>query len=131
LWEEAWCMQTTEERTAALHASSEEKYLSWFRDRHWRVSTEITGDRTKDGHKIFYFKGFFQVEGPGVFQTPLRHKGRKGYLIQETGADGKDLPGTKPVPFGRTVLERASGQFGHITGLPKRDPRRRAGKWTA
>jgi len=123
--------QTAEERTAALHASAEEKYAAWFSGRHWRVCEEITGNRTIEGKKVSYYRGFFRVEPPGVFQTPLGHKGRKGYLIREIDAQGKDLPGTEPVPFGRMVLERAAEDFSAVTGLPPRDPRRRAGTWTA
>jgi hypothetical protein len=117
-------------RLQTLADSRESKFRHWFENRRWRVCHEITGTWTKDGHRISYFRGFFQMDPPGTFQTPLGHRGRKGYLIQETEPDGTDCQ-TEPVAFGRQALERAQERFGLITGLPPRDPRRRAAKWSA
>ena len=86
---------------AALRHSREQKLLSWFSGRHWRVCAEITGNREKDGFRISYFRGYFQVTAPAVFQTP----------------------------FGRIALERASESFRTVTGLPERDPRRHGAAW--
>ena len=116
-------------RAEYLRSSSRQKFEQWFKDRHWRVCTEMTGNRVKDGYIVIYYKGFFQVTPPGTFQTPLGHRGRSGYLIQETDAGGTDLPGTEPVPFGRAALLHAIEEFGLVKDLPKRDPRRRAGTW--
>lgn len=118
--------------TAGLRYSREDRQQAWFGDgRHWRVCGEITGNRIKDGFKVFYFRGFFQVAPPGVFQTPFGYKGRSGYLIQETDAEGKDLPGTAPQTFGRMALARANNIHHSVTGLPERDPRRHDARWIA
>jgi hypothetical protein len=121
--------QDAASRTAALKASKTAKDQEWFQGRHWRVCAEISGRRELGGHRIDYHQGFFQVTGPAVFQTPFGHKGRSGYLIQETDAAGTDLPGTVPQAFGRGALRGAIERFGAVSGLPKRDPRRSGAEW--
>jgi hypothetical protein len=117
-------------RLATLASSREEKFDHWFAGRCWRVCTEITGPRVLDGHRIDYYRGYFLMEPPGTFQTPLGHRGRQGYLIQEISMeDGTDCP-TDPVAFGRQALEKAIERYGLITGLPRRDPRRRGTVWS-
>lgn len=115
-------------RTENLHRSSQEKFDAWFKNRRWRVCAEITGTKTMDGHRVYYFQGFFQVRPPAGFVTPLGRMGRSGYLITEVDDQGSDLPGLA-VPFGRIVLEKAIEQHHMITGLPARDPRRRGASW--
>ncbi len=112
-----------------LRRAREEKFAGWFRGRYWRVCHEITGNREKDGFVVSYFRGHFQVKAPAVFQTPLGHKGRSGYLIQEINSAGSDLPGTQPHPFGRKALEHAISLYHSVTGLPERDPRRHGVSW--
>lgn len=109
-------------RGEALRQRREARFDSWFRDRRWRVCTEITGDRVSDTGIVRYSGGFFRMDPPGIFQTPLGHKGRAGYLIQEVDPDGgdRDVP---PVPFGRRTLEHAIEKYGAVSGLPAKDPK--------
>lgn len=110
-----------------LQRSRDAKFDLWFRDRHWRVMTEESGDRTWDGEDadgnqvtlvVHYDSGHFVIDQPGVFQTPLGHKGRAGFIIRETDAEGADLPGNITAAFGRAALERAIERYGAVTGLP-------------
>lgn len=90
----------------------------WFENRRWRVETELNGTVTIGGVKFTYDKGAFEVEPPGVFVTPLGHRGRHGYVIIEVDADGRDIPGTGTA-FGDATLRRASKAYGTVTGLPE------------
>jgi hypothetical protein len=116
-------------RAETLARSRAEKFDSWFATRRWRVCAEVSGLRERDGHKVLYHRGFFKIEPPGVFQTPLGHKGRTGYLVQEVDGEGHDKEGTSPVAFGRRTLEHAINSYAAVTGLPEKDPKRAAGKW--
>ncbi len=116
-------------RTENLRRSSQENFDAWFKSRHWRVCSEVTGTKTMDGYRVYYFQGFFQVRPPAGFVTPLGRKGRSGYLIAEVDDQGKDLSGDLVYPFGRIVLEKAIGQYQSVSGLPGRDPRRQGASW--
>lgn len=115
-------------RSSTLKESRQQKFDQWFKDRKWRVAAEISGTREQDGNTFRYHKGYFQIDRPGVFQTPLGHKGRAGYMLHEVDADGSDIPDSLAA-FGRIALESAIKAYGSVTGLPDRDPRRRGGAW--
>lgn len=101
----------------ALVSSFEDRLAPWFKDRRWRVRTELDGSVTLGGVKITYAKGAFEIAQPGVYVTPLGSSGRKGYVIVETDGDGHDIPGTGTA-LGEAALRRAQEAFGTITGLP-------------
>lgn len=80
-----------------------------FKGRTWRVLTEATGTVTTDpvaGTRVIFRRGHFEIEGPGVFQSPLSaNKGKRGVLLQET-RDGEDVAGSR-IPVGEKILPRA------------------------
>jgi hypothetical protein len=111
------------QRGDSLRRAREEKRDSFFKGRHWRVRTEVTERRESDGTVIVYDKGEFWVQPPEVFQTPLGHRGRHGFLLRETGADGKDLAPANDVAFGFVTLKTASDLYGSVRDLPE-EPRK-------
>jgi hypothetical protein len=106
------------EEASPVSASIEARLAPWFEKRRWRVMAEKTGTVTIAGVKYAYDRGAFEISPPGVFVTPLGHRGRKGILIIETGEDGADIPGSE-VAFGETALRRAQRAHGTISGLPE------------
>jgi hypothetical protein len=98
----------------------DDRLASWFRDRRWRVMTELNGGVTMAGTTVTYARGAFEIAPPGVYVTPLGSRGRRGYVIIETDGDGNDIPGTGTA-FGEAALRRASAAWGTITGLPAAD----------
>jgi hypothetical protein len=98
----------------------DDRLAAWFKDRRWRVMTELSGGVTMQGAKVTYARGAFEIAQPGVFVTPLGNRGRHGYVIIETGEDGADVPGSARV-FGEAALRRAQQAHGTITGLPEED----------
>lgn len=117
-------------KVARLAQTRDKQITDWFEGRHWRVCREITGNRELAGHRVGFFRGYFTITPPAVFQTPQGRRGRAGYLMQETDMFGRDLPGTDPLPFGRQALETANRRFpGAVTSLPKTDPRRKGVSW--
>lgn len=101
-------------------SSFEDRLAHWFKDRRWRVRTELDGTVTLGGVKITYDKGVFEIDPPGCYVTPLGSRGRHGYVIIETGADGRDIPGSGTA-FGGAALFRAQRAYGTITGLPEEE----------
>lgn len=114
-------MAESKDRATILREAREAKFDAWFKGRHWRVCSEISGERTGEGGaKITYDRGWFTIAPPHTFKTPLGHRGRAGILIQEVDAEGHDLPGTTPASFGEQVLKRAAKVYGSVTGLDSR-----------
>ena len=72
--------------------SFSERFAAWFEGRRWRVMTELSGIVAAGGIRVAYDRGAFEIAQPGVYVTPLGNRGRRGYLVVETGADGRDLP---------------------------------------
>lgn len=108
-------------RSGALRRSREQKMKQWFGARHWRVATEVSSE-TDD---VVIAAGEFWTKGGKVFQTPLGHKGRHGYIMQEV-RDGVDVPGSR-VTFGWVTLAKAAEMFpGSIVELPPRPYGRRS-----
>jgi hypothetical protein len=104
---------------STIQETRDRKFAEWFANRRWRVMSEVSGERTTEaGVTIKYDGGHFVVDKPGVFQTPLGHRGREGFIVREVGADGSDLPDGQTVPFGLSVLQRAAAQFQAVDGLP-------------
>lgn len=103
-------------------SSFEEKLDSWFGHRHWRVLTELTGAVTAGGVQITYDQGAFEVALPGAYVTPFGSRGRRGYVIAETGEDGRDAADSRAgsrAAFGEAVLRRAQRVYGTVSGLPE------------
>lgn len=82
-----------------------------FKNRKWRVLKEADGRvlcRAPEGDTPAYavFKaGHFELEGNGVFQSPLSfNKGKSGVLLQEV-RDGADVP-FSVIPVGRKIFPR-------------------------
>lgn len=95
----------------------------WFEKRRWRVMAEKTGTITIAGVRYTYNSGEFVIDPPGVFVTPLGHRGRRGYLIIEIGEYHLDIPGSEQA-FGEATLRRANEAFGSdgdlpVSGLPE------------
>jgi hypothetical protein len=115
-------------KKAQQQMAQRDKFEQWFSGRHWRVASEVSGERAGEAAglppdcEVRYQDGFFAVRPPHVFRTPLGHSGRQGYLITETDADGNDLPGAIRAAFGRTTLTRAVREYGAVSGLPAKDP---------
>jgi hypothetical protein len=108
-------------RGDALRQRREARFDEWFKDRRWRVCAEMNGEREANGSTVHYRGGFFRIDPPAVFQTPLGHKGRSGYLVQEVDKEGRDIPDSRH-PFGRRTLEHAVSAYQSVTGLPAKDP---------
>lgn len=69
-----------------------------FGSRKWRVAREVTGvvswPSPGDPINVYFKAGHFEIEGPGVFQSPLSsNKGKRGVLLREV-ADSQDVPGS-------------------------------------
>jgi hypothetical protein len=89
-------------------------YDDTFKNRHWRVCTEVNGElESEGGNKVTYVNGRFTVDPPAGFSV--------GYLIQETDEGGADLPDSKRMAVGLDSLRRAAEEYGSITGLPSED----------
>ncbi len=112
----------------ALQAAREEKLAEWFRGRHWRVLTEIDGDRVwppgagagdPEAIIIRFSRGSFVIDRPGCYASPLGHKGRQGVLVRETDEAGSDLPSGTVTQFGLGTLRSAVRDYGaNIRDLP-------------
>ncbi len=101
--------------------SFSERFASWFEGRRWRVMSELSGTVSAGPSgiiRVVYDKGAFEIAPPGVYATPLGNRGRRGYLVIETGADGRDLPVCAEA-FGEATLRRAQRDYGLVTGLPE------------
>jgi len=98
--------------------SFSERFASWFEGRRWRVMTELSGTVAVGGIQVAYDRGAFEIDSPGIFITPLGNRGRRGYLVAETGPDGCDLP-VHAEAFGEATLRRAQRDYGLVTGLPE------------
>jgi hypothetical protein len=109
-----------------LARAREERFRAWFEGRWWTVRTDATGEREVDGVKITYDKGHFVIDPPGVFQTPLGHRGRKGYVLAETDPVGNVLPGKPAAAFGHQTLTRANDKYACVADLPDKEPQRSA-----
>lgn len=109
---------TSAARIENMKRAREAQFASWFETRHWRVAEETSGLRTRDGITILYDRGEFWVQHPGVFKTPLGHRGKRGFLVKETDADGKDLDPPSVQAFGHLTLKTASERYQTIHGLP-------------
>lgn len=104
----------------ALAEAREAKLVEWFgNDRRWRITEEMTGERTAEGVRIVYQAGHFTIDPPGKFTTPLGASGRSGYVLSEVGPDGSDT-GVQAA-FGATALRKAQERFGCIINLPGDD----------
>jgi hypothetical protein len=94
------------------------KMDEWFQARWWRV-VDANGTAhllQEDGDlvKAEFIHGHFTIESPGAFKSPLSgNPGRKGVLLQEVDAEGKDIPGSR-YPFGEPAVEKARGHYGAI-----------------
>jgi hypothetical protein len=98
----------------------DDRLAPWFKDRSWRVMSELNGGVSMQGAHVTYDKGAFEIAPPGVYVTPLGSRGRRGYVIIEIGADSQDIPGSARV-FGGAALRRANAAYGTISGLPEED----------
>jgi hypothetical protein len=78
----------------------------YFAGRTWRIAAEETGE-VKDGPAtVRFLQGTFTIEG-GKFSAPgSSARGSKGVLLQETGSDGKDIPGSR-IAIGLVTLRQA------------------------
>jgi hypothetical protein len=114
---------TTNARIENMKRAREKQFAEWFETRHWRVAEETNGLRTREGITILYDHGEFWVQHPGVFKTPLGHRGKRGFLVKETDADGKDLDPASVQAFGHLTLKTAGEKYGTIHGLPA-EPRK-------
>jgi hypothetical protein len=115
-------------RSESLRTARAAELASWFRDRRWRVMTEVSGTATLPESEctITYDHGEFWIGNPYLFRTPLGHNGRHGFLLREldpqTGADTSQI---SMASFGHDVLVKAQERFGAITGelpAPRRHP---------
>jgi hypothetical protein len=97
-----------------------DRFVAWFEGRCWRVMHEVTGTVIMGGVQIAYANGEFEIAPPGAYVTPLGNRGRRGYLVIETDADGCDLP-VHAEAFGGATLRRASLTYGLVAGLPEED----------
>lgn len=110
-------------RSEALRRSRELKMSQWFGARRWRVATDVSSENDD----VVIVQGEFWTKGGKVFQTPLGHKGRHGYILQEVTQDGVDIPNSR-VTFGWVTLNTASEMFpGSVIDLPPRPYGRRRG----
>jgi hypothetical protein len=117
-------MPANSSRSAALSRSRTERFDSWFKDRRWRVLEEMSGQRERDGSTVIYDAGEFWVSWPGIFQTPLGHRGRHGFLIREVDPQtGADLEPAVDVAFGFVTLSTAVERYQAVRGLPS-EPRK-------
>lgn len=78
--------------------------------RHWRLATEYTG--TSPGG-VEFRKGRFELPVGKVYESPLSaNRGRRGVLLQEVNAQGKDIPGEGHLEvFGDGAYKRARDEF--------------------
>jgi hypothetical protein len=115
-------------RGDALEAAREAKRAEWFRDRKWRVATELTYQRVilEDGEMVTD-QGEFWLTGALRFKTPLGHRGAHGFFVVEVDpVTGEDLVPLVQETFGHEALASAKERFGSIDTLPA--PRRTAPK---
>jgi hypothetical protein len=106
-------------RGAALRQIQQDRFDSWFRDRRWRVRTELNGLQDREGIPVQYDHGEFWVDPAGEFKTPFGHKGRHGFSICEVDPQtGADLEPRVSAAFGHKVLALAAGHYEAIRDLP-------------
>jgi hypothetical protein len=113
-------------RGDAVKATRQRQMDTLFKDRRWRVMTEVTEERrtaASDGSgerdRVVLDHGEFWVDAPGIFQTPLGHKGRHGFLLTELDpATGADLDPPVRMTFGHDLLLKAQEEYGQIRDLP-------------
>jgi len=104
----------------ALKMSRQQKFNDLFRGRRWRVQTEKSGPSVIGGIRVRYDCGEFWIDPPGVFQTPLGHKGRHGFVLIEVDADGRDVVPLRRIALGYAAIRGAAEHFGAIAGeLPE------------
>lgn len=119
----------SEDRSAALKAARGRRMAGWFKDRKWRVASELTFEN--DDLRVE--AGEFWVKGGKVFKTPFGNKGSHGYILQEVTPDGSDLWNAEThepsrVSFGWVTIKSASEMYpGSIAEVPPR-PYGKAGK---
>lgn len=84
-------------------------FEEYFGSRKWRVATEVTAvvpEAGDDAVVTTFTGGKFEIAG-GKFHSPLSTaRGRKGVLLQEVGADGSDVAGSR-IAVGVVVYDRA------------------------
>lgn len=104
-------------RSEALKAARQAAFDKWFKDRRWRIATEYDGEEHVAGKPVInYVRGEFHVVPPGKFETPLKHKGRHGFILQEVDPEtGADIEGSRTA-WGIQVLRKAISQHGAVTG---------------
>lgn len=106
-------------RGAALARSRMERFDTWFRDRRWRVRSEVTEVREQEDSVVIYDQGEFWVRPPEKFRTPFGNEGRHGFLIREIDpATGEDLDPVNDVAFGHILLVSAVSAYGAVRDLP-------------
>lgn len=103
-----------------MSAAFDKRLAPWFGTRRWRVMREVTGNVIMGGVKIAYAAGEFQIDQPGVFVTPMGHRGRRGFLLIETDEAGHDIAGSWQA-FGEATLRRAAAAYGTVDGLPEQE----------
>ncbi len=100
-------------RSANIRSGKSAKFAAQFKDRLWRICTELNGigpaGRCRDGE--------FWLNAGETVQTPFGNRTRHGYIIQEVSQDGRDLS-TRPVAFGPQTLRRAAELYGSVVNLP-------------
>lgn len=78
----------------------------YFAGRTWRVAKDVSGVAVQGPATVTFSQGLFTVEG-GKFCGPgSSARGTRGVLLQETGPDGEDIPGSY-VAVGQTTLRTA------------------------
>jgi hypothetical protein len=101
---------------------------SWedlFATRKWRVATELSGTaladpgtELNDGDAsvvVKFARGYFEITG-ATFHSPLSSaRGRRGVLLQEVEASGRDIPGSR-IAVGKVVLGRARREGAILEG---------------
>ena len=87
-----------------------DRWDEYFSDRRWRIAAEYTG--TSPGG-VDFRKGRFELPVGQVYESPLSaNRGRRGVLLQEVDADGRDITGPGHLEvFGDGAYKRARNEF--------------------
>lgn len=102
-------------------SGTDARLAAWFENHEWRVQDALSGQAvSSDGIRATYDHGAFEIAAPGVFISPLGHRGRRGFILERTDGAQCDLP--VEAAFGETTLRRAQAAFGPIAGLPAQSP---------